>query len=67
MASDVEWDPTGRYVTTSVSWWGHKVILFCIPVAFYKEARYCLVLYIKHLIERLDSCSQKSSLLSLHF
>ena len=25
MASDVEWDPTGRYVTTSVSWWGHKV------------------------------------------
>ena len=28
MASDVEWDPTGRYVTTSVSWWGHKVSLF---------------------------------------
>ncbi|KAI0236576.1 Eukaryotic translation initiation factor 3 subunit B [Lamellibrachia satsuma] len=25
MATDVEWDPTGRYVTTSVSWWGHKV------------------------------------------
>eukprot|EP00794_Sanderia_malayensis_P008994 gene8994-9955_t len=25
MASDVQWDPTGRYVTTSVSWWGHKV------------------------------------------
>ena len=28
MASDVEWDPTGRYVTTSVSWWGHKVNIF---------------------------------------
>ncbi|XP_042294217.1 eukaryotic translation initiation factor 3 subunit B isoform X2 [Sceloporus undulatus] len=24
-ASDVEWDPTGRYVVTSVSWWSHKV------------------------------------------
>lgn len=26
MASDVEWDPTGRYVVTSVSWWSHKVM-----------------------------------------
>ena len=25
MATDVEWDPTGRYVVTGVSWWGHKV------------------------------------------
>ncbi|XP_055507092.1 eukaryotic translation initiation factor 3, subunit Ba [Leucoraja erinacea] len=25
MASDIEWDPTGRYVVTSVSWWSHKV------------------------------------------
>lgn len=25
MATDVEWDPTGRYVSTAVSWWGHKV------------------------------------------
>lgn len=24
MASDVEWDPTGRYVVTGVSWWLHK-------------------------------------------
>lgn len=29
MASDVEWDPTGRYVVTSVSWWSHKVKLPC--------------------------------------
>lgn len=29
MASDVEWDPTGRYVVTSVSWWSHKVTLPC--------------------------------------
>merc|ERR1712045_758155 len=25
MCTDVEWDPTGRYVVTGVSWWGHKV------------------------------------------
>ncbi|XP_067673505.1 eukaryotic translation initiation factor 3 subunit B-like [Haliotis asinina] len=25
MATDIEWDPTGRYVTSAVSWWGHKV------------------------------------------
>ena len=25
MVTDVEWDPTGRYVATIVSWWGHKV------------------------------------------
>lgn len=25
MATDVEWDPTGRFVTSAVSWWGHKV------------------------------------------
>jgi len=25
MCTDVEWDPTGRYVQTAVSWWGHKV------------------------------------------
>lgn len=29
MASDVEWDPTGRYVVTSVSWWSHKVRDLC--------------------------------------
>jgi len=26
-ASDVEWDPTGRYIVTSVSWWSHKVLM----------------------------------------
>jgi len=25
MATEVEWDPTGRYIITGVSWWGHKV------------------------------------------
>jgi len=25
MSTEVEWDPTGRYVITGVSWWGHKV------------------------------------------
>jgi len=25
MATDVEWDPTGRYLMTGVSWWAHKV------------------------------------------
>merc|ERR1719244_336675 len=25
MATDVEWDPTGRYFMTAVSWWAHKV------------------------------------------
>lgn len=25
MATDVEWDSTGRYVVSAVSWWGHKV------------------------------------------
>jgi len=25
MCTEVEWDPTGRYVMTGVSWWGHKV------------------------------------------
>ena len=25
MATDVEWDPTGRYISSAVSWWGHKV------------------------------------------
>lgn len=24
MMSDVDWDPTGRYVVTSVSWWEYK-------------------------------------------
>jgi translation initiation factor 3 subunit B len=26
--TDVEWDPTGRYVVTGVSHWAHKVLLF---------------------------------------
>ncbi|KAG0716262.1 Eukaryotic translation initiation factor 3 subunit B [Chionoecetes opilio] len=27
MATDIEWDPTGRYVASCVSWWGHKPYL----------------------------------------
>lgn len=30
-ASDVEWDPTGRYLVTSVSWWSHKVFGSTLP------------------------------------
>ena len=34
MATDLEWDPTGRYVVTSVSYWSQKVctlllLLYC--------------------------------------
>ena len=25
-ATDVEWDPSGRYIATSVSWWAQKVM-----------------------------------------
>ena len=25
VCTDVEWDPTGRYFMTGVSWWGHRV------------------------------------------
>jgi len=25
MATDIEWDPTGRFFMTGVSWWAHKV------------------------------------------
>ncbi|XP_002736509.1 eukaryotic translation initiation factor 3 subunit B-like [Saccoglossus kowalevskii] len=25
MATDLKWDPTGRYVVSGVRWWGHKV------------------------------------------
>jgi len=25
MATDIEWDPTGRFFMTAVSWWAHKV------------------------------------------
>eukprot|EP00095_Tigriopus_kingsejongensis_P011865 maker-scaffold180_size281610-snap-gene-0.35 protein:Tk11865 transcript:maker-scaffold180_size281610-snap-gene-0.35-mRNA-1 annotation:"hypothetical protein DAPPUDRAFT_303630" len=25
MCTDIEWDPTGRYLMTGVSWWGNKV------------------------------------------
>ena len=39
MCTDVEWDPTGRYVTTAVSWWGHKVsvrlaVVLRLPVPY---------------------------------
>jgi len=30
MATDLEWDPTGRYVVTSVSFWSQKVFLLSI-------------------------------------
>ena len=36
MATDVEWDPTGRYVATSVSWWAHKVE-FLLSISLVKQ------------------------------
>lgn len=33
MATDIEWDPTGRYVVSGISYWMHKVCsypVFCI-------------------------------------
>lgn len=43
MASDVEWDPTGRYVVTSVSWWSHKVICHnCVLARFWISSVYIL-------------------------
>ncbi|MGH0122312.1 UNVERIFIED_CONTAM: hypothetical protein FKN15_003103, partial [Acipenser sinensis] len=41
MASDVEWDPTGRYVVTSVSWWSHKeCTCVCVCVCVYEETKH---------------------------
>lgn len=33
-ASDVEWDPTGRYVVTGVSYWKQKVHNFFLSKTF---------------------------------
>ena len=52
MATDVEWDPTGRYVATAVSWWGHKVgISFClfiiqVIIFLYCVGRQCLLVVV---------------------
>ena len=37
MATDLEWDPTGRYVVTSVSYWSQKV---CKHV-YHKWGKFC--------------------------
>lgn len=36
MATDIEWDPTGRYVASGISWWMHKVIIIYIFFALSK-------------------------------
>ena len=37
MATNVEWDPTGRYVATAVSWWGHKVDYLMLKSVYYVD------------------------------
>ena len=49
MATDVEWDPTGRYVATAVSWWGHKVwvlSIFIFPLGGYFTDISCIILQV---------------------
>ena len=64
MATDVEWDPTGRYVVSAVSWWGHKVGRrpFCLGTS-------CLLLhyYFYFLIYILHTASSYVLILSSHF
>ena len=36
MATDLEWDPTGRYVVTSVSYWSQKVMYMCYYFMSYR-------------------------------
>lgn len=52
-ASDVEWDPTGRYIVTSVSWWSHKVA----PLSgFVLWGFLCCFLLPEVLEEKMDTC-----------
>ena len=32
MATDLEWDPTGRHVVTSVSYWSQKVLNYVVTL-----------------------------------
>ena len=41
MATDVEWDPTGRYVVSGVSWWGHKVSFYFSHRKAMKQFVFC--------------------------
>jgi len=34
MATDLEWDPTGRYVVTSVSYWSQKVCIYLVTILY---------------------------------
>ena len=34
MATDLEWDPTGRYVVTSVSYWSQKVCMYLVAILY---------------------------------
>ena len=47
MATDIEWDPTGRYVASCVSWWGHKV---CIGVCVCVCVCMCVCVFIYMII-----------------
>ena len=46
MATDLEWDPSGRYVVTSVSYWSQKVssksLCVCVCVCVRVRVRACV-------------------------
>jgi uncharacterized protein with WD repeat len=55
-ATDVEWDPSGRYVSTSVSWWAQKVRL---QTLHQQELGISTPLYRENSLEQIELSSIK--------